>query len=124
MTRSFLRMLVERQLIPAIVSIVAVLSVTGSGWAQPASDSVIVGYPSPALTELPNYVAVKKGFYTAEKLDIKFVRARSNILVAALVGGSVDYITSITSSIGGIVGGAPLKILAGVIKNNPDFLMA
>ena len=112
----------------AIVAVMALFWCTTAGYspvsAQPASDPIIVGYPSPALTELPNYIAVKKGFYSAEKLDIKFVRARSNILVAALVGSSVDYITSITSSIGGIVGGAPLKIIAGVIKNNPDFLMA
>ncbi len=50
--------------------------------------------------------------------------ARSNILVAALVSGNLHYITSITTSIGGIIGGAPAKILAGVIRNNPDFLMA
>src|SRR4029077_4834264 len=87
--------------------------------AQPTLEPILLGYPSPALTELPNYLAVKKGFYTEEGLDIKFVRARSNILVAALVGGSLDYITSVTSSVGGIIGGAPVKILAGVIKNNP-----
>jgi NitT/TauT family transport system substrate-binding protein len=92
--------------------------------AQPTLEPILLGYPSLALTELPNYLAVKKGFYTEEGLDIKFVRARSNILVAALVGGSLDYITSVTSSVGGIIGGAPVKILAGVIKNNPDFLMA
>src|SRR4029077_7504260 len=87
--------------------------------AQPTLEPILLGYPSPALTELPNYLAVKKGFYTEEGLDIKFVRARSNILVAALFGGSLDYITSVTSSVGGIIGGAPVKILAGVIKNNP-----
>ncbi len=92
--------------------------------AQPALEPILLGYPSPALTELPNYLAVKKNFYAEEGLEIKFVRARSNVLVAALVSGSLDYITSITSSIGGIIGGAPAKIVAGVIKNNPDFLMA
>ena len=101
-----------------------VSSVSSSFCAQPSLDPILLGYPSPALTELPNYIAVKKGFYTEESLEIKFVRARSNILVAALVGGSLDYITSITSTVGGILGGAPAKILAGVIKNNPDFLMA
>jgi NitT/TauT family transport system substrate-binding protein len=92
--------------------------------AQPALEPILLGYPSPALTELPNYLAVKKNFYAEEGLETKFVRARSNILVAALVSGSLDYITSITSSIGGIIGGAPAKIVAGIIKNNPDFLMA
>lgn len=92
--------------------------------AQPALEAILLGYPSPALTELPNYLAVKKNFYAEEGLETKFIRARSNILVAALVSGSLDYITSITSSIGGIIGGAQAKIVAGVIKNNPDFLMA
>src|ERR1043166_8591050 len=91
--------------------------------AQPALEPILLGYPSPALTELPNYLAVKKNFYAEEGLDIKFVRARSNILVAALVSGSLDYITSITSSIGGIIGGAPVKIVAGGVKNKPDFFI-
>src|ERR1043166_1684322 len=115
----------ERHIILLIAYAAGILcSICSPVQAQSVSEAVIIGYPSPALTELPNYIAVKKGFYAAEKLDVKFVRARSNILVAALVGGSVDYITSITSSVGGIVGGAPLKIIARVIKNNPDFLMA
>jgi ABC-type nitrate/sulfonate/bicarbonate transport system substrate-binding protein len=92
--------------------------------AQPALEAILLGYPSPALTELPNYLAVKKNFYAEEGLETKFIRARSNILVAALVSGTLDYITSITSGIGGIIGGAQAKIVAGVIKNNPDFLMA
>jgi ABC-type nitrate/sulfonate/bicarbonate transport system substrate-binding protein len=82
------------------------------------------GLPRPALTELPNYLAVNKGFYTDAGLEAKFVRARSNVLVAALVSGGLDYITSVATSIGGIMGGAPAKIVAGVTRNNPDFLMA
>jgi ABC-type nitrate/sulfonate/bicarbonate transport system substrate-binding protein len=41
-----------------------------------------------------------------------------------LVSGGLDYIISITTSIGGIMGGVPAKIVAGVTRNNPDFLMA
>ena len=55
--------------------------------AQPALEAILLGYPSPALTELPNYLAVKKNFYAEEGLETKFIRARSNILVAALVSG-------------------------------------
>ena len=99
-------------------------SVSFSFCAQPSLESILIGYPSPALTELPNYLAVHRGLYAAEGLEVKFVRARSNILVAALVSGNLHYITSITTSIGGIIGGAPAKILAGVIRNNPDFLIA
>ena len=99
-------------------------SVSSSFCAQPSPEQILLGYPSPALTELPNYLAVKKGFYTDEGLEAKFVRARSNVLVAALVSGGLDYITSVATSIGGIMGGVPAKIVAGVTRNNPDFLMA
>jgi NitT/TauT family transport system substrate-binding protein len=99
-------------------------SVSSSFCAQPSPEQFLMGYPSPALTELPNYLAVNKGFYADEGLEAKFIRARSNVLVAALVSGGLDYITSITTSIGGIMGGVPAKIVAGVTRNNPDFLMA
>src|SRR4029077_20655006 len=99
-------------------------SVSSSFCAQPSPEQILLGYPSPPLTELPNYLAVNKGFYTDEGLEAKFVRARSNVLVAALVSGGLDYISSVPTSIGGIMGGAPAKIVAGVTRNNPDFLMA
>jgi NitT/TauT family transport system substrate-binding protein len=92
--------------------------------ASVSAEDIIMGYPSRSMTELPNYLAIKKGFYREEGLEAKFVQAKSNILVAALASGSIDYITSVTSSIGGILAGIPAKVVAGVVKNNPDFLVA
>jgi NitT/TauT family transport system substrate-binding protein len=91
--------------------------------AQAALEEVIVGYPSRSLTELPTHVALKQGFFKTEGLEVKFVQARSNILAAALASGSMGYITSVTTVLGGIMGGLPAKVIAGVTKNNPDFLM-
>lgn len=92
--------------------------------AQPPLEEIVIGYPSRSMTELPNHLAIRKGFYRYEGLEAKFVQAKSNILVAALGSGSMDYITSVTTTIGGILGGIPAKVVAGVVKNNPDFLMA
>ncbi|HUK42768.1 MAG TPA: hypothetical protein VLX11_17050, partial [Candidatus Acidoferrales bacterium] len=50
--------------------LIMILSVPRAFGAQPALEPIVVGYPSPALTELPNYLAVKKGFYAEEGLDI------------------------------------------------------
>jgi NitT/TauT family transport system substrate-binding protein len=91
---------------------------------QAALEEVIIGYPSRSLTELPTHLALKKGFFRSEGLDVKLVQARSNILAAALASGSMAYITSVTTVLGGIMGGLPAKVIAGVTKNNPDFLMA
>jgi len=91
--------------------------------AQAGLEEVIIGYPSRSLTELPTHVALKNGFFRNEGLDVKLVQARSNILAAALASGSMQYITSVTTTLGGIMGGLPAKVIAGVTKNNPDFLM-
>src|SRR3972149_4512995 len=90
---------------------------------QASLEEVIIGYPSRSMTELPTHVAAKKGFFRSEGLDVKLVQARSNILAAALTSGSMAYITSVTTTLGGIMGGLPAKVIAGVTKNNPDFLM-
>ena len=91
---------------------------------QAALEEVIIGYPSRSLTELPTHLALKKGFFTSEGLDVKLVQSRSNILAAGLASGSMAYITSVTTALGGIMVGLPAKVIAGVTKNNPDFLMA
>ena len=76
------------------------------------------------MTELPNYISLRNGFFHEEGLETKFVQARSNILVAALASGSMTCVTSITTSIGAALAGIPVKAVTGVTKNNPDFLMA
>src|SRR3989442_7170804 len=86
-------------------------SVSSSFCAQPSLESILIGYPSPALTELSNYLAIHKGLYAVEGLEVKFVRARSNILVVVLGSGNLHYITFIIISIGGIIGGTTGKKL-------------
>jgi NitT/TauT family transport system substrate-binding protein len=105
------------------ICLIGLISSGSARAAQPALEEVIIGYPSRALTELPTHVALKNGFFRNEGLDVKLVQARSNILAAALASSSMGYITSVTTTLGGIMGGLPAKVIAGVTKNNPDFLM-
>ena len=92
--------------------------------AQTGPETVTIGFPSRSMTELPNHIAAVKGFYREEGLDARLIQARSNVLVAALASGSMDYITSVNSSLSGIMSGVPTKVIAIITKNNPDFLMA
>jgi ABC-type nitrate/sulfonate/bicarbonate transport system substrate-binding protein len=97
--------------------------VTAPAIAQPL-ETITIGFPSRSMTELPNHIAAAKGFYREDGLDARLVQARSNILVAALASGSMDYITSVNSSLSGIMSGVPAKVIAIITKNNPDYLMA
>jgi ABC-type nitrate/sulfonate/bicarbonate transport system substrate-binding protein len=101
----------------------AIFCATAPATAQPL-ETITIGFPSRSMTELPNQIAVVKGFYREEGLDVRLVQARSNILVAALASGSMDYITSVNSSISGIMSGVPAKVVAIITRNNPDYLMA
>jgi ABC-type nitrate/sulfonate/bicarbonate transport system substrate-binding protein len=110
-----------------LVSVACLLSIAAgfhrASAGQASLEDVIIGYPSRSLTELPTHLALKKGFFRSEGLDVKLVQARSNILAAALASGNMAYLTSVTTTLGGIMGGLPAKIIAGITKNNPDFLM-
>src|ERR1051325_5628354 len=83
----------------------------------------LIGLISSGSDRAAPHAALKNGFFRNEGLDVKLVQARSNILAAALASGSMGYITSVTTTLGGIMGGLPAKVIAGVTKNNPDFLM-
>ena len=75
-------------------------SVSSAFCAQPSPDPIIIGYPSPALTELPNYLAVNKGFYTAEGLEAKFVRARSTVRSRARLRNAAQRLRTSRDRIG------------------------
>ena len=41
--------------------------------APAAAEGVIIGYPSRSMTELPNYLEIRKGFYHEDGLEARFV---------------------------------------------------
>src|ERR1700675_1466757 len=102
------------------ISVVCLLSIAAGFHraiaGQAGLEEAIIGYPSRSLTELPTHLALKKGFFRSEGLDVKLVQARSNILAAALASGNMAYLTSVTTTLGGIMGGLPAKIIAGITK--------
>jgi ABC-type nitrate/sulfonate/bicarbonate transport system substrate-binding protein len=111
-------------LLSFLIAAIAGLCLTAPVIAQGGLETVTIGFPSRSMTELPNQIAAAKGFYRDEGIDVRLVQARSNILVAALASGSMDYITSVNSSLSGIMSGVPAKVIAIITKNNPDYLMA
>jgi NitT/TauT family transport system substrate-binding protein len=70
--------------------------------------------PSHGLFELPVVVALRKGFFKDEGLDVQKIQMQPQIGVKALVAGDVGYSLSWGSSLRAAVTGVPIKVVAGL----------
>jgi NitT/TauT family transport system substrate-binding protein len=74
----------------------------GSGHAE----VIYVGISTPGLYEIPTEIAQRKGFYREENLDVRKVVIRTNLQVAALIAGELDY-----STVSGLIARASIQNL-------------
>ncbi len=80
----------------------------------PASAELIrAGYPSANVQFLPAFVALDKGIYKSEGLDVELISVRSaTTAVQALIGGQMQYILTIGPQMPAIWEGADIVLLA------------
>lgn len=104
----------------AVAFILLAALVTGAGSAQAHTFKVTIAAKSPLYA--PYFIAIDKGYYKKEGLDVKLVEAAGGIATPALISGSVDVSTSAASSVAAILRGAPLKIVYTMADRLPDQL--
>lgn len=96
-----------RFIAPALVSLL-VAAVTPSH-----GELVRAGYPSANVQFLPAFVALDRGIYKSEGLDVELISVRSaTIAVQALLGGQMQYILTIGPQMPAIWEGADIVLLA------------
>jgi ABC-type nitrate/sulfonate/bicarbonate transport system substrate-binding protein len=71
----------------------------------------VLGTSARHLGNLPIYLAQAHGLFAGEGLDVEVVTARTDVTIAALVAGEMDYTTAINTSLAAIIGGSPLVVL-------------
>jgi ABC-type nitrate/sulfonate/bicarbonate transport system substrate-binding protein len=74
-----------------------------------AAEKVRVAMPSKSMTFLNFYVGEKFGAYRAEGLEVSFEVMKSDIGVAAVISGEMDYISAIGTTLRAALAGVPLK---------------
>ena len=89
-----------------------------------AGEVVHVGISTPGLYEIPTEIAQRKGFYREENLDVRKVVIRTNLQVAALIAGELDY-----STVSGLIArasiqGLPVKGVMGWFDRPLHILIA
>ena len=71
---------------------------------------------SPGLAAWPVHLAAKEKFFANEGLDAEVIVMRTNVGIAALVTGSIDFTTAGGSAMRAAVNGAPLKMVLNITK--------
>src|ERR1044072_3644584 len=90
----------------------------------PAAERGTVGTPSRGLFEFPVVVAMRKGFYKDEGIDVDKVQMQPALGVKALISGDIDYLLAWGSALRAAVTGVPVKAVVGIAGRPLHVLVA
>src|SRR5215467_1492649 len=100
----------------------------GIGWALPvalpAAERATIATPSRGLFEFPVVVAMRKGFFKDEGIDVQKVQMAPTLGVQALVAGDIDYLLAWGSALRAAVTGVPVKNVVGIAGRPLHVLIA
>jgi NitT/TauT family transport system substrate-binding protein len=105
--------------------ILVALSIVGiaSGFATGA-DKVRISVTNPNMSFLPSGVALKKGFFKDEGLDVEIIRMNVPNIITALVTGDIGYTLIFGSVVRGALRGMPMRALASLLDGSTHALVA
>src|SRR6476659_6420637 len=90
----------------------------------PAAERVTIATPSRGHLEFPVVVAMRKGFYKEEGIDVDKVQMHPAVGVKALISGDVDYLLAWGSALRAAVTGVPVKAVVGIAGRPLHVLIA
>ena len=88
------------------------------------AERITIATPSRGLFEFPVVVAMRKGFFKAEGLDVDKIQMQPAIGVKALISGDVDYLLAWGSALRAAVTGVPIKAVVGIAGRPLHVLIA
>jgi NitT/TauT family transport system substrate-binding protein len=101
----------------------ALLLVLAAGPAL-AAERVTIATPSRGLFEFPVVVAMRKGFFKDEGIEVDKVQMQPALGVKALISGDVDYLLAWGSALRAAVTGVPVKAVVGIAGRPLHVLVA
>lgn len=76
-----------------------------------AAEKIKVSFASDSAVYGPHFIAIQKGYYAEEGIEMEMVRAGGGVATPALISGDLQYSTSAASSLSAILKGAALKVV-------------
>ena len=95
-----------------LASVALLFELPGSG--AMAAERISIATPSRGLFEFPVVVAMRKGFYKEEGIEVDKVQMQPALGVKALLTGDVDYLLAWGSALRAAVTGVPIKNVVGI----------
>jgi len=89
-----------------------------------AAERIRIGVTNYNLTYLSAGVALKRGFFRAEGLEVEIIRMTPDVSVMALTGGDIDYSMLFGLMVRSAVRGLPLRVVANFMDSSPLALIA
>lgn len=90
----------------------------------PAAVKIRLAQPTVAMMYAPLYFGVKRGLFAAENLDVEFATMRTDLAIAALGTGEIDYIAHGGAALRAAAQGFPLKLVFALDHKTPFWLVA
>ena len=88
------------------------------------AERINMATPSRGLFEFPVVVAMRKGFFKNEDIDVDKIQMQPAIGVKALISGDVDYLLAWGSALRAAVTGVPIKAVVGLASRPLHVLVA
>ena len=82
-----------------------------NGWSADAPQQVRIAYASRSSSAMPLYMALQKGYFKAEGLEVEIIQMNPRLGATAVVNGDVSFATPFTSVFRGILQGFPMKLV-------------
>jgi ABC-type nitrate/sulfonate/bicarbonate transport system substrate-binding protein len=108
------------KLITSLLALVFILNVFTAAPLSAQLKKVRLSATSVAVTELQFRIALQKGFYRDEGLDVEIILIRGALGMQALLGGSVDYTSAAGSIIAAATRSVPVRLVL-VVNSKPQF---
>jgi NitT/TauT family transport system substrate-binding protein len=116
----------KRRMRSVLLGAVAAIWALGFIAAVSAADApqrVRIAYASRSSSAMPLYMALQKGFFKAEGLEVEIIQMNPRLGASAVVNGDVTFATPFISTFRGILQGFPIKLVLIHIKKGPYFVM-
>ena len=97
--------------------------VASSAFAADAPQKIRIVYASRSSSALPQYMAVQKGYFKEQALDVEIIQMNPRLGAAAITSGEVAFATPFTSTFRGALQGLPIKLVFVHIKKGPYYVM-